>query len=92
MALNPDELRKKIIQDTTKCMDDWDKKFGNSDVQKNEQSNLYGYCDHPNTMEDGTAMLLYMIAMIGGAIFNDRLIIWIISTIAFLKFITRHKE
>ena len=43
-------------------------------------------------MENGTAVFLYVIVMIIGAIFNDRWLIWIVATAVFLKFITRHKK
>lgn len=56
-----------------------------------QQDNFHGDCDHPNTMENGPAIVLYIFVMIGGAIFVDRLIIWIIATIIFCNFIMRHK-
>ena len=46
--------------------------------------------DHPNTMENGTATVLYIITMIIGSIFNDRWLIWGAITLIYLKFITRH--
>ena len=48
--------------------------------------------DHPNTMENGPATILYIFTMIGGAIFNDRWLIWIIATIIFIRFINRHNR
>lgn len=56
------------------------------------QKDFHGDCDHPSTMENGPAIILYLIVMIGGSIFIDRLIIWVIATIIFYKFITRHKK
>ena len=62
------------------------------DSSEDSKKNFHGECDHPNTMENGPATLLYIIVMIGGAIFVDRLLIWIVSTIIYFKFITRHKK
>ena len=45
--------------------------------------------DHPNTMETGSAVVLYIIVMVGGAIFNDRWLIWIVATFIFLKYLFR---
>lgn len=46
--------------------------------------------DHPNTMEDSTATVLYIVVMIGGLIFVDWWLLWIMATAIYLKFITRH--
>lgn len=50
------------------------------------------YCDHPNTIENGTATFFYIIVMLVGSIFKGNLVIWIIATIIWAKFITRHKK
>ena len=49
-------------------------------------------CDHPNTIEDSTATVLWVAIMIIGSIFKGNWIIWIIATIIWFKFITRYKE
>ena len=49
-------------------------------------------CDHPNTMENSTATVLWIVIMIVGSIFKGSLIIWIISTIIWLRFIMRHMK
>ncbi len=48
--------------------------------------------DHPNTMEDSSAIILYIVVMLGGVIFIDRWLIWIVATVIFVRFITRHKK
>ena len=57
---------------------------------KNTCANFYGDCDHPNTLENGSATILYIIIMLAGSIFNDRMLIWVTATFIWLKFITRH--
>lgn len=47
--------------------------------------------DHPNTMENGTATFLYIIAMVVGTIFYDRWLIYIIASIIYFSFINRKK-
>ena len=56
------------------------------------QRGFHGDCDHPNTMENSTATIFWIVVMIAGAIFHARWLIWIVSTIIWLKFITRHKR
>lgn len=49
------------------------------------------YMDKPGTMENGTALLFYIATMVGGCIFKDGYIIWIVATIVYVKFRTRHQ-
>lgn len=48
-------------------------------------------CDIPNAMDDDVALLLYIITMIVGVIFNGRWLIWIIATILYLCHIFRRQ-
>lgn len=48
--------------------------------------------DHPNTMENGTATFFYILVMLVGSIFKGNWVIWIIATVVWAKFITRHDE
>ena len=47
--------------------------------------------DHPNTMENSTATVLWIVVMLVGSIFKGNWVIWIIATIIWFRFITRHK-
>lgn len=42
------------------------------------------------TMETGSAVVLYIVVMVVGAIFKDRWLIWIVATFVFLKYLFRH--
>ena len=44
------------------------------------------------TMSDGAATFLYIVVMLIGAIFNDRIWIWFAATLVFVLFKTRHKR
>lgn len=59
--------------------------------RENEEKlrDLYINSDHPDTMENGTATFLWIVVMAVGTIFNGRLIIWIVATIIWLRFINR---
>lgn len=53
---------------------------------------FYGDCDHPNTMENSTATVLYILVMIGSLIFKDFLLIWVVASFIYFRFITCHKR
>ena len=65
------------------------KEFGiNSDEQKKQKlqyENIY-------TLEKSAATVLYVIVMFIGAIFIDRLIIWVVATIIWWKHIHKHNK
>jgi len=48
--------------------------------------------DHPNTIEDSTATFFYVIVMFVGSIFKGNWVIWIIATVIWARFITRHNR
>ena len=48
--------------------------------------------DHPNTMENSTATILWLVSMGVSALFVGGIILWIPETILWWKFITRHKK
>ena len=48
-------------------------------------------CDIPGAMDDGVALLLYIVVMVVGIIFNDRWLIWIFATIIYLCHVFRRQ-
>ena len=59
-----------------------------SDTRSWEEKNFVDN-DKWGTMDNGTATIWYIIIMVGGAIFNDRWLIWIITTIIYFNHINR---
>jgi hypothetical protein len=49
-------------------------------------------CDHPNTMENSTATLIWIVSMIVSMLFKGGWVLCIIETIIWLKFITRYSK
>jgi hypothetical protein len=76
--LRMEDLRKKGIEPTF----DED---GNSLIPPKKET-----WDHPNTMENSTATFLWIVVMLVGSIFKGNWMIWIIATIVWARFITRH--
>lgn len=48
--------------------------------------------DSPYAMENSTATFLYIVTMIIGTLFQDRILVYVAATIVWWKYITRHKE
>lgn len=55
------------------------------------EEEMFVDAEHPSTMENSTATILYILVMILGAIFVDRLIIWVTASIIYFRFINRKK-
>ena len=60
--------------------------------QFDESSVPKKHCDHPNTIENGTATFFYVVVMLIGSIFKGNWVIWIVATVVWAKFITRHNK
>ena len=56
-----------------------------------ERRKAYVEHDHPSTIENGTATILYIIVMVIGAIFKGRLLIWVMASFIYFRFINRRK-
>ena len=56
-----------------------------------ERRKAYVEHDHPSTIENGTATVFYIIVMVIGAIFKDRLLIWVMASFIYFRFINRRK-
>lgn len=48
--------------------------------------------DSPYAMENSTATFLYIVTMIVGTLFQDRILVYVAATVIWWKYITRHKE
>ena len=55
------------------------------------QVNPFENCDHPNSLENSEATIVWLVVMVIGTIFKGNWIIWIIATIIWRRYITRHK-
>lgn len=45
--------------------------------------------DNPNSMSRGAGILWYILIMVGGTIFKDKLLIWIAATLIFVPWINK---
>ena len=95
------EERSKIIEDVKKQHEDEKRKRVEARLDECKKNGIFPpdpktypeqRCDHPNTMEDGTATVLWIVVMLIGSIFKCNWAIWIIATVIWAKFITRYKK
>lgn len=57
-----------------------------------KEKDFHGDGDHPSTMENGTATILYALVMLIGTIFQDRWLIYMMASFIYFRFIGRHKK
>lgn len=95
-------------EEMRKIFDEVDKKFEERDKKREEERRkeveamgltyINGdkpqkeHYDHPNTMENSTATIFWIASLVVGALFKGAWIIWIVSTVIWWKFITRHND
>lgn len=60
--------------------------------RQNVQENFFENCDHPNSLENDEATILWIVVMAVATIFKGNWLIWIIATIIWRRYITRHKR
>jgi hypothetical protein len=92
-------------EEMRKILDEVDKKFEEREKQRaqerEEELKKMGvepvkapkkHIDHPNTMENSTATVLWIASLVVGSIFKRAWLIWVVSTLIWFKFITRHNS
>ena len=88
------ETKMELARERREYFKKWDDEY-NIYCNENNKENFTQKEEEPKydsiyTMETVSAVVLYIVVMVGGAIFNDRLLIWIAATFIFLKFLFRH--
>ena len=92
-ALTPEERDKEMDEYIKSVNKKWDKVNveKNAEKQRRATENPFDNCDHPNSLENDEATIIWIIVMMVGTIFKGNWIIWIIATIIWRRYITRHK-
>lgn len=93
-TLTPEERDKEIDEYLKSINDKWDKyhtERTKNQQQKESIEERFKRYDHPNSLENDEATIVWVVVMIVGSIFNGNWLIWIIATIIWRKYITRHK-
>ena len=53
---------------------------------------MYVNSESPNSLDESTATFWYIVIMVGGIIFKDRWLIWIMASWVYFSFLTRHSR
>ena len=93
-ALTPEERDREIEEYMKSVNDKWDKINAEkkAEQQKAASENPFKNCDHPNSLENDEATILWIVVMAVATIFKGNWLIWIIATIIWRRYITRHKR
>lgn len=88
-----EKIRQEQEKSEQRRHDEWKKEFikNGGTLPEKQGCKFHGDCDSPSTIENGTATFFWIVIMVVGSIFKVNWIIWIIATIIWWKFITRHK-
>lgn len=90
--LTPEEREKElnVFLDQIKKQDEEKKQEKALQIQHNSENPFANY-DHPNSLENDEATILWVVVMAIATVFKGNWIIWIVATIIWRKYITRHK-
>ena len=91
-ALTPEESEREINEYLKSIDEKWNKlNTKKKSEQQQVAENPFQHCDHPNSLENSEATIIWIVVMAVATIFKGNWIIWIIATIIWRKYITRHK-
>lgn len=92
-ALTPEERQKELDEYVARLNQKHEKSRAEKELQqqKNAQEFFEG-CDHPNSLENSEATIIWIVVMIVSSLFKGNWMMWIFATIAWYKYITRHKK
>ena len=91
-ALTPEERKKEFDAYIAEVKAE-QQKFKDEEKKKEQTAQeCFKNCDHPNSLENSEATILWIVVMVVGAIFKGNWMIWIFSTVIWLRYITRHER
>lgn len=91
--LTPEEREKELNEFLEKIKKKDEKQERKKEQQKqNNAATFFENCDHPNSLENDEATIIWIVVMAIATIFKGNWLIWIIATIIWRRYITRHKR
>lgn len=92
-ALTPEEREKELNDFLGEIKKKDDERERQKLVQKQQNAEtFFENCDHPNSLENDEATIVWVVVMAVATIFKGNWLIWIIATIIWRRYITRHKR
>lgn len=90
--LTPEERERELDEYIKQNNEKWDaKKKSEQELNSQRAQNPFENYDHPNSLENDEATIIWIVVMAIGTIFKGNWIIWIVATIIWRRYITRHK-
>ena len=92
-ALTPEEKEKELNDFLVEIKKKDDERECQKQAQRQQSAEtFFENCDHPNSLENNEATIVWLVVMAVAAIFKGNWLIWIIATIIWRRYITRHKR
>lgn len=92
-ALTPEEKEKELNDFLGEIKKKDDERECQKQVQRQQNADtFFENCDHPNSLENNEATIVWLVVMAVATIFKGNWLIWIVSTIIWRRYITRHKR
>ena len=92
-ALTPEEREKELNEFLAEVKKKDEKRAYHKQAQEQPRTEaFFENCDHPNSLENTEATILWIVVMAVATIFKVNWFIWIIATIIWRRYITRHKR
>lgn len=90
--LTPEERDREIDEYIKSINEEWNQYKKEIVAKKGQLPSVDDFkkYDHPNSLEDSEATIIWVVIMFIGSIFKGNWAIWIIATIIWWKYITRH--
>ena len=90
--LTPEERERELDEYIKQNNARWEaKKKTERELKPQSPQNPFENYDHPNSLEDSEATIIWIVVMAVATIFKGNWIIWILATIVWRRYITRHK-
>lgn len=93
-ALTPEEREREINEYLKEIDEKWERYHAEEKRKKQPKESVeeqFKRYDHPNSLENDEATIIWVVVMAIATIFKGNWIIWIIATIIWRRYITRHK-
>ena len=92
-ALTPEEREKELNEFVAEIKKrDEDREYQKKAQRQQNAEAFFENCDHPNSLENVEATILWIVVMAVATIFKGNWLIWIVATIIWVRYITRHKR
>lgn len=92
-SLTPEE-RERELNDFVADIKRRDEEYERQNKMQRQQNakTFFENCDHPNSLENDEATVIWVVVMAVATIFRVNWLIWIVATIIWRRYITRHKR